>query len=322
MASVGLAFAVSLIWGALGVRLGSRWGFVDQPGVDELKTHERPAVPLGGVGVFLGVHAAALLRSDWDWYLFAATSALVLLGLIEDRIGLSLRTRLAVELPAAIVIVVGASSAGSGLIQAILGVLLVVLAINAVNLLDGLDGLAGSAGLVSAVGLAFMATARDMSGAGAAALAATLLAFLIFNWHPARLFLGDSGAYVTGALLAHHAIEVSPSNPLRLVVAGSLLGVFAVDLIVTVIRRSRAGRPLFAGDRSHVYDQMRDRGLSIRRVAVLVALGQAALVAMIVLVDELSAAPVATVGVVVAFVASVVGLAIGGFLGARSPEPG
>jgi UDP-GlcNAc:undecaprenyl-phosphate GlcNAc-1-phosphate transferase len=117
-------------------------------------------------------------------------------------------------------------------------------------------------------------------------MVAALGGFLVLGWHPARVFLGDAGAYVIGLLLAHAVIESSGDSTIRLMISSGLLGVLAIDLVVTMLRRRRSGHPLFLGDRSHIYDQLRDRGLSVPRVAVAMAAAQAAIVVIVVGVDR------------------------------------
>jgi UDP-GlcNAc:undecaprenyl-phosphate GlcNAc-1-phosphate transferase len=155
-----------------------------------------------------------------------------------------------------------------------------------VNLFDGLDGLVGSVGLVTALGLAWLAGSRGLEAGMALALAAALAGFLILNWHPARVFLGDAGAYVVGMLLAHLIIVSSSGGSLEILVASALLGVFAIDLLVTMLRRRLVGAPMFLGDRSHIYDQLRDRGWSVPGVALVMAAVQAAICLIAVGVDR------------------------------------
>ena len=285
MASLIVAAAVSLAWCILAVWLGPRIGYLDRPDDPALKTHERPAVPLGGVGVFLGVHLAALARDGLDTTLLAATGIVLALGLVDDRRGLPPVVRLGVELAAAVVLVfVGGLDGGPAF--TVLSLALVVLAINAVNLFDGLDGLAASVTLVTALGIAWLGGGRGLDTEMPLEMAAALGGFLVLGWHPARVFLGDAGAYVIGLLLAHAVVESSGDSTIRLMISSGLLGVLAIDLVVTMLRRRRSGHPLFLGDRSHIYDQLRDRGLSVPRVAVAMAAAQAAIVLIVVGVDR------------------------------------
>lgn len=272
-----VAFVLSLAWCLVAISVGPNLGFVDDPAKDpELKVHHTPALPLGGVGLFLAIHAALLLTGAFDGYFLVASLVVLALGVVDDRFGLPPLVRLAVELGAALILIVG-SNRGEGALFDLAAVVLIVVAINAVNLFDGLDGLAGSVGVVSAVGLGLVAGA---AGDLALFLAFALLGFLLVNWHPARVFLGDSGAYFTGMTLAYLVVR-SSAHVGELLVLSGMLGLFMVDLFVTVIRRSRAGRPLFSGDRSHVYDRLRDLGLAVPVIVILAVVAQVAIVAVV-----------------------------------------
>lgn len=284
MASLIVAGLLALGWCYVALWIGPRLGYVDHPGMDSLKVHERTAVPLGGVGVFLGFHSAAWIGGRVDPALLAATSLVLVLGLVDDRRGLPPVLRLLVEIGAGVVVVAGADGTTASWVSAVLGVGLVVFAVNAVNLFDGLDGLAGSVGMVAALGVAALAWSRGQLPDDALSLAAALAGFLVLAWHPARVFLGDSGAYVLGVILAGLILR-SSGGPAELLIASGLLGVFALDLVVTVIRRVRSRRPLFVGDRSHVYDQLRDRGVTIPWIVGIAAAAQAVLAVVVIWVD-------------------------------------
>ena len=286
-AGIATAFAASLVWCLASVPLGHSLGFVDRPDGSSLKIHQRVAVPLGGVGILLAVWSGWWLAGGLETRVMAPASALVLLGLVDDRIGLSAPLRLAAQLVISIVAVAsGAFPPVRGLLTVVVAVGLIVVSINAVNLFDGLDGLAGSAALVAALGLAALALLRGIDPNLGLILAAGLAGFLIFNRHPARVFLGDNGAYLVGFLLAVEVIRVSPSGlGWQLTVAVLLLGVFIVDLLVTIARRWLAGRPLFVGDRSHLYDRMVGRGWSIGKVAFAAVILQLGFVALALLLE-------------------------------------
>ena len=268
--------------------MGPRLGFVDTPDDPGLKVHRQNAVPLGGVGVFLGVAVGWWVAGGFDPRVMGPAGALSILGLVDDRIRLSAWLRLAVQvLIATAAMTLGAvPSNGSPIAEALVGVVLIVIAINAVNLFDGLDGLAGSAGLAASLGVAALAATRGAEPNLGLVLAAGLGGFLYFNRHPARVFLGDNGAYLLGFLLAIGVMRTSPSGAgPELWVAALILGVFVVDLAVTVLRRAAAGQPLFLGDRGHLYDRLVARGWSIGRVVGAAVLGEFAFVALTLLLD-------------------------------------
>lgn len=285
MASALIAVAVSALWCLLAVWMGPRVGYVDRPDRSELTAHERPAVPLGGVGIFLAIHLASLWEENVDVPLLAASSIVLVLGLVDDRVGLSPAIRLIVELVAAVTLVVMASYPAAGPLFAVLAVVVIVTAINAVNLLDGLDGLAGLSAFVTALGLAWVFSGRGLDSLPPLLLAAALAGFLLLNWHPARVFLGDGGSYLTGLVLAHLILGSGTSTGEVLVALG-LLGVFAVDLVASIARRLLSGGRLFEGDRRHLYDQLLERGLNVPGVAVAFGVAQAVLAGVVVFVDH------------------------------------
>ena len=315
MAGVGVGFLVALVWAVVAIPLGPRIGFVDRPDDPALKAHQRPAVPLGGVGVFLGVTIGMAIEGIFDPGLTVAAGGLLVLGLVDDRISLAPLLRLGVQVVLAFVLVVFADGAWSAEpLAVVIGVVLAVGTINAVNLFDGLDGLAGSSAAVAAIGVAALGEARGLNGTFGLVLAGALVGFLVLNWHPARVFLGDNGSYVVGAFLAYGIMRMSP-EPIdsRVAVASVLLGVFALDLVVTIIRRRLAGSPLFAGDRSHVYDQLRDRGWGVRRIAVIVAAVEAIYVVVALGIEQVRSGPGRLLLVAVAAAVSLLLAWLGGF---------
>ncbi len=294
MAGVAAAAAVAFL-GAFGaLMVGPRLGFVDKPDVSSaLKVHRRPAVPLGGVGVFLAVHTGMTVAGIYDAGLAMATGGLLLLGLFDDRFQLAPWPRLVAQVGLAIVLVVLADGGWSNApLSLAIGVMLTVTTINAVNLFDGLDGLVGTTAFISALGLTLLAETRGLNGDFGWIIAAALIGFLVLNRHPARVFLGDNGAYVVGALLAYGIMRASP-EPVdsRVIVAAVVLGMIAIDLAATVIRRHLAGRPLFAGDRSHIYDQLRDQGWGVGRVVLVMALVQLVFAAVALGIEQVRDGP-------------------------------
>jgi UDP-GlcNAc:undecaprenyl-phosphate GlcNAc-1-phosphate transferase len=306
MALALTAAGISLAWCGVALWVGPRTGFVDRPERSHLTVHDRPVVPLGGVGLYLAFNLAVILEDGVDPGLLIASTLVLFLGLIDDRVGLRPELRLAVEIVAAGVLVLMSDLAIPDVPDLLLSVVLVVVAINAVNLYDGLDGLAGSTALVSGLGIALLATGRGSATGLSLVFVGALVGFLVFNWHPARVFLGDSGAYLTGLFLVYLVLDAGASSG-EMLVGFSLLGVFLVDLAASVIRRLRVGRGLFAGDRSHLYDQMRDRGHSVPTVALLSAAVQCVIVLVVVVLDR-TMTSLPALAVIVAIALGILGL--------------
>jgi UDP-GlcNAc:undecaprenyl-phosphate GlcNAc-1-phosphate transferase len=285
MAGIVLAALASLVWSIASLWIGPRLGIVDHPDDPRLKAHDRPAVPLGGVGVFAGVHLGLWVEGLFDAGLLAATALLLVLGLLDDRWRLSPVVRLIGEGAAGVLLVwmSDLEFLERGLAFKIVGVALVMVAVNAVNLFDGLDGLVGTAGVVTGVGMAGLAVQRGLDPA--------------FGWI---------------AALAIGILATGPDGT-EFTIGLGLLGVFGFDVIVTVLRRRLNRRPLFEGDRSHIYDQLRDRGPSVPAVAAMAGGLQAVVVTLVLLIDGvggwLGVALVSILGVVL-----VLGAWLGGFL--------
>lgn len=275
MAVLGLAIGAgaSLVAGGLALAYGRRSGFVDRAD-DDLKPHSGSPVPLGGLAIMVGLHSGLAVAGAFNWGLLAATLVVWIVGLVDDRRPVSPRLRLMASLVAgALLVVLGGFSGGW---PATVGaVLLVVVVVNAVNLLDGLDGLAGSVASVSAFGLATLAAAQMVPMPWAATiLSVALVGFLFWNLPPAKLFLGDNGAYVVGVALAWAALRASPDWGAGLV-ATVAIGIPLLDLGVTVLRRLFSGDPLFAGDRDHTYDRLHRAGWSVGATVAAFVAGQA-----------------------------------------------
>jgi UDP-GlcNAc:undecaprenyl-phosphate GlcNAc-1-phosphate transferase len=149
-----------------------------------------------------------------------------------------------------------------------LTVLWVLLITNAFNLIDGLDGLAAGSAVFSTVVVFVMSliAPNPLVAFLAIALAGASLGFLRFNFHPATIFLGDSGSLFIGFMLAALALAGSQKAPTIVAVAIPIvsLGFPILDVALAVIRRFVAGKPLFDGDKAHIHHKLVKRGLSQR----------------------------------------------------------
>lgn len=267
-----VALAIALVATPLAAYAARRLGVVDHPGPHKVQGR---AVPyLGGVAVFVAVGVTIAPSSP---RLLVPLALALALGVADDvrptPVGLRVACEVGVGLAAG-----WAAPAPTRLGFAVTAILVIGM-LNAINLLDGLDGLAAGVALAAAAGFAALG---DEARLPALALAGALAGFLVFNRPPARIYLGDGGAYLVGTTLALLAALTLDGR--RSVAAWAavplLLAVPALDTAVAMVRRHRAGVPLFSGDRGHVYDQLVDRGRS-RGVAVLVLVGLQVVLALI-----------------------------------------
>jgi UDP-GlcNAc:undecaprenyl-phosphate GlcNAc-1-phosphate transferase len=254
-----LALTLGVVLTPAAAMAGRALGLVDRPGPDALKIHRRPVPLTGGVGVVVAAAVAAWITGDpFVTGLWVAALVALVVGTVDDRRSLPPVARVGGVVVAALAFVATTEAVrGAGPVWWVVAALLVLVCANAVNIVDGQDGLAGLLGVVSSLGLAVLARAAGLDAASLVgfALAGALGGFLLWNRPPARVFLGNGGAYAVGALLGMLAWFVTAVGGLRgLLAAGACLGPFAFEVIFTVARRIRGGATLAGGDRLHSYD--------------------------------------------------------------------
>jgi UDP-GlcNAc:undecaprenyl-phosphate GlcNAc-1-phosphate transferase len=277
---VAVALALVLTWAAR--RLGLATGLVDRPpaapapGDEHLKIHSVPIPVLGGLGVVAAV-GGALLVAGADLPLLAVAGVVMatVVGLVDDARPQPASVRMAALAVAGVPIAAGLPLDELGLSARVGVVVLLLLLANAVNLIDGQDGLAGGLGAIASVGLAAVIAANGANPVLALAVAGALVGFLAWNLPPARVFLGNGGAYGLGALLTVLAAQATLSHGWHGLLAAALcLGVFAFELTFTVARRLAGSQGLAVGDRRHSYDLLgRSRGNRDRSTLALWTLG-------------------------------------------------
>lgn len=148
--------------------------------------------------------------------------------------------------------------------------------INMVNFLDGVDGLAAGATVFSALTLFFLAWVKgqDLTALMAITLAGAALAFLRFNFYPAKIFMGDAGSMFLGFALAIISLEgtMKGATLISLVVTVLALGLPVIDTIQVIVSRLLAGSPMYQADRRHVHHRLMSRGLSAKQTVVVLYL--------------------------------------------------
>jgi len=230
--------------------VAKKMGFVDIPdGV--LKIHERVIPYLGGLGMFLGA-----LPVLWkDSFSLVIVSSAVSLGLLDDIFKLNPFLRLSVEVVLSSAIVwrfVGFENPFYSfvLVVGFTGLL------NAVNMIDGLDGIcAGSVGITSL--FFFFLSLDNFSKDLSLTTVAICLGFLVYNFPPAKVFMGDAGSYLLGMLLSLNFVANNRVFQFeRFLPSIFIVWFFALDLGASLLRRTKSGHSPFEGDRDHFYDKI------------------------------------------------------------------
>jgi UDP-GlcNAc:undecaprenyl-phosphate/decaprenyl-phosphate GlcNAc-1-phosphate transferase len=265
------SFVLTLLLVPVVRRLATRWGCVVRP--TQARWHKRPTPTLGGVAVFAGCFFPALFFASSpssSLPLFLIASQMFVVGLYDDLRHLNPVTKLLGQLSAAATALLFGYSLQFATwppIDAVLTVLWIVGLTNAVNLLDNMDGLAGGIGLIAALYLAFFFYQyQDQQHFWLAlALAGAVAGFLVFNFHPASIFMGDAGSLFLGSTLGLLAIRAhgQASNIFSLVaVPACLLLVPILDTGLVTLTRILRGQPISQGGKDHVSHRLVVLGLT------------------------------------------------------------
>jgi UDP-GlcNAc:undecaprenyl-phosphate/decaprenyl-phosphate GlcNAc-1-phosphate transferase len=277
-------------------------GWVDVP--DERRGHGRVTPRLGGLAILVGISVAVLSMTLIGWeegfatsrmaYIWGGAMLMAGIGVADDIVGLGFKKKLVLQVFVANLLIWGGIHVDLSWVPGLgeiasrhhavalsLSVLWIVGVVNAVNLIDGLDGLAGGVCLIGFSFLtAYFLMIGDLPMAVLAAIAAGAVGgFLLFNFNPASIFMGDTGSLLLGYLLAVGGIESlgTATTWKAYLVPVVLLGLPIVDTSVACFRRMIQGRSLFCPDSDHIHHRMLKRtGGSVRR-AVLCLYGVAIL---------------------------------------------
>lgn len=272
------------------IRVAKEKRIFDRP--NERSSHMEPTPSLGGAGIFAGAICAIVLWTPLQsfgvlQYILAAFILIFLMGVLDDLMPISPVKKLVGQLLVAIILAYKANTQITSfygvfgvevlppLTSFVLSIVIIVGIINAFNLIDGIDGLAGSIGLLSCVffGAWFFSVGLIAFSVVAFSLSGAIVAFLKFNFTPARIFMGDTGSLLIGTVCAILAINFIESNHNLPVESGYMLGgapaiAIAVlilplyDTLSSFIRRVVQGKSPFTPDKKHIHHQLLRLGLT------------------------------------------------------------
>lgn len=269
---------------------------VDEPDTFR-KRHLQPTPRIGGVGIFAGFASALAylfaMNYGLDLGLTLPSGALLLgglamfgVGLWDDLKGMGFKKKLLLQAIVAYGVYVGGvrfeASTALGLapeLDAYLSLPLTMLwlvgLMNALNFIDGLDGLAGGISFIMLAGLAVLFGVQGNVGfmLACVAMAAGVLGFLVFNFNPASIFMGDSGSLTLGYFLGAFALHLAPETMGTLPFAPALvmlvlMGLPITDTALSMVRRMASGKSMAAPDRDHIHHRLSNR-MSVRRSVLL-----------------------------------------------------
>ncbi len=301
-----IAAVVTAVCSAGVLRLSRRFRLA--PEVRERDVHKQPTPRLGGVAMFVGILVALIFAGTIGpfasvfgsrtqlWVLLGACALIAIVGVLDDLLDLDWMVKLGAQLAAAGILAWNGAQiislpfgdtliVGSPTVNFILTVFLITLVMNAVNFVDGLDGLVAGVAIISnAAFFIYTQLLTEQVGADPSITLAALIAavvvgisvgFLPFNWHRARMFMGDTGALLIGLLMATSTVSVTGQlNPAqldqKLVLASyipiilpiAVLAMPLADFTLAVFRRLLAGKSPFEADRRHLHHRLLDMGHS------------------------------------------------------------
>jgi UDP-GlcNAc:undecaprenyl-phosphate/decaprenyl-phosphate GlcNAc-1-phosphate transferase len=283
-----LAFVVALALTAaitpLVGRLATRVGAVDPLQERGLAKERTPL--LGGLAILAGVLAAGALFLPWSAEvrgILGAAALITVVGIVDDLRDLSPGVKLLGQAAAALICVLAGVRVDSftlpflghvdlGELGGPLTLIGLVAVMNVVNFSDGVDGLAAGVCAISAIGFSVIAfdLREDAAGVLAACIAGAALGFLVHNFHPASVFMGDSGSNLLGLLLGAVVVEGSlKTNALiALVVPLVILAVPFLDTGFVVAKRIKYRRPVYQGDSNHFHHRFHRMGFSQRKTVL------------------------------------------------------
>lgn len=272
-------------------RLAFVLGAVDNP--NARRVNKKPMPTIGGLGIFVtyNIGAFILLREQFPTHeLFSvllASSVIVLTGLIDDILELKPRQKMLGIFIAALIIYFLAGIRMNvvnlpfvqheihlGWWSLPITIFWILALTNAVNLIDGLDGLADGVSLISLttmgiVGYFFLHTHQLYVPIACFMLGACLLGFLPYNFHPAKIFLGDTGALFIGFMVAVLSLKgLKNVTFISLLVPIIILGVPITDTVYAMIRRKLNNRPVSQADKHHLHHQLMRMGLTHRQTVL------------------------------------------------------
>jgi UDP-GlcNAc:undecaprenyl-phosphate GlcNAc-1-phosphate transferase len=293
--SIAISFAITFLAIPVIITVAEKKKLFDIP--DERKVHRNPIPSLGGLGIFAGFILACLISIPYSiatdfQYFFAAAFVIFFLGLKDDILVISPIKKFIGQVLAAFLIIYKGNIQIESMygflgihelpetFSLLLTYLTIIVIINSFNLIDGIDGLAGSLGLMASAvfGFYFLQVNMPAYAILAFALAGSLAAFLIFNFQPAKIFMGDTGSMLIGLVMAVLVVKfisvASQPDIAYPVVASPAIG-FAILVIplldtlrVFAIRIFHRRSP-FSPDRNHVHHLMLDKGISHRYITMI-----------------------------------------------------
>lgn len=300
------AFACSYLLTPLVKALAIKFGAIDVP-KDNRRMHKEPIPLLGGLAIYGGFLFAILLfmrpLSKEVQAIIFGSAVIVVSGYLDDTKGLSPSMKIIFQLIAAFIAIYGGlyvdsfsnllGEKGSTISLGFLGypftLLWIVGVTNAVNLIDGMDGLADGISLIAAISLSITSFLFGNAQVGTMflILAGACLGFLPYNFNPAKIFMGDTGALLLGYLFSVLTIEgvMKTAATVAIVVPILVLAVPISDTLFAIVRRTLSGQSFAVADKGHLHHKILQRGYTVKQTVLILYIMAAILGMLAILVS-------------------------------------
>lgn len=319
-----LAFLITLISTPFVKKLAQKIGAIDVP-KDSRRMHKKPIPRLGGLAIFYGFLISILCFYPIDRQfvgIIIGTLIIVGVGIVDDVKQLPARVKLLAQLIAAVVVVmhnirIVAISVPSfmveggilplGILSIPVTIIWIIAVTNAVNLIDGLDGLAVGVSSIATFSLFFIAILAGEPKVAllTAAVAGACIGFMPYNFNPAKIFMGDTGALFLGFILSVVCIQGLFKGYVitSFVVPFLILGLPIFDTLFAILRRVKNKKPIMSPDRGHLHHKLVDMGFSQKQaVAILYVISSLLGITGVVVVEEGAAQAIVFVIAILLFI--------------------
>ena len=287
LACMAAGFLLAVILVPFVAKMAVKIGAVDKP--NERKVHTKVMPRLGGLAIYISYILVVIITQPLTMQtigLLVGSTVLVILGILDDTKDLPAKLKLLVQIFAAAIVIAcgvriefmtnlfGENSIYLDALSLPITLIWIVGITNAVNLIDGLDGLAAGVAIIAAVAMAIVGWTYEqyLMASMAMILAGATLGFLKYNFHPAKIFMGDTGSLFLGfnlAVLATMGVAKSVTF-ISLIMPILFLGVPIFDTFFAILRRKMNNKPIFKADKGHLHHRLLHMGISHRNTVLII----------------------------------------------------
>ncbi|TQS71256.1 undecaprenyl/decaprenyl-phosphate alpha-N-acetylglucosaminyl 1-phosphate transferase [Ornithinibacillus gellani] len=281
-----LTMFIALVITPAFIKIAKRWNWTDLP--NNRKVHKDPIPTLGGIAIFISFIIGLIITQPEGKYhvaILAGAVIVLIVGILDDLFELSPKAKLIGQLLAAGVVVFGGGlqvefinlpfggQVEFGILSTVFTILWIVGITNAINLIDGMDGLAGGVSAIALLTIAAMAMiiSHVYVFTMAIVLFFSTIGFLRYNFYPARIFMGDTGALFLGYMISVLALLGFKNVAIiSFVIPIFILGVPIADTLIAIVRRYINKQPISGADKSHLHHRLMKLGFTHKQTVLFI----------------------------------------------------